>query len=186
MKMILFLQNNDVNLRKYNHNIIKLADDINIQFSKGTVEDRLLVFLNDFALKDRYKIPDLLSSNDNRTENEPIKKFYNTVCIEILKKHNLKSLSKLPDNLINVIHMVHIDENFNINQDELDILNISQEREHLAKFATMYVGRLLQPFIRLVDDLSAKDEDTPYLYEHFVYIKGKDSYFKNRKTFIRK
>ncbi len=53
--------------------------------------------------------------------------------------------------------------------------------EHGAKYCTMYMGRVLKPFVeRLV---THDGNPNPHFSEHFKFLFFEDEYFLNRKTY---
>lgn len=182
LKLILIVRNPKVNLKSFNHNILRLLAEANIFYPDESVEQKLVSFLNDFANTNRYSMLDLLSSGrEDELLSEPVAVFSNNVALLILERHPFNEFKYFID--ASFISLVHIEEDFSINSDPSQILAISQKKQHLAKYSAMYLGRIIQPLLKALDELSGPRHGTPYFYEHFTYLKGDDNYFKKRKTF---
>lgn len=183
LKLILFIQAPQSNLKSYSHDISKLLVSLNITYPNGSIEKNISEFLSDFASKDRYSIPDILGNKSSAIlTSEPMHRFSSTIGEEILRTHPIKELI-LPTEFAQYIHLLHIEEDFSVNADASHLLLIGQKRSHIAKYSTMYMGRLIQKPIEMLDQYSGADHNNPYFYEHFTYLRGDDKYFKNRKTF---
>jgi len=173
------------NLKALGHNIIELLKELNIEYPRDSIEEKFVLFLSDFALRDRYSIPDILTNQPQANKlSEPIYKFSATIGELILKKHPFKE-KPLPLEVADFITMFHINEDFTVSTNPIDLISIAEKRRHIAKYATMYMGRLIQLPINMLEGYSGTEHSNPYFEEHFLYLRGKDTYFRNRKVFRR-
>jgi len=183
MKLILYLENPSINLRSFNHDLERLKNATNITFDVDniSIENKLIVFLNHFANSGRYNIVDYFSSgNSSDLVNEPIIKFYNDVFVEIISLHPPRLITApLP---VDFVRILHISEDLSEINDLNDLMTQGQLVNHASKYAVMYFGRLLQPFLEKLGSFDGPP-DNPHFSEHFRYLRQNDSYFKNRKTF---
>lgn len=142
----------------------------------------MIVFLNLFSNKGRYNIVDYFSngSNSNDLVNEPIVKFYNEIILGIISLHPPHTITTLRP--ISFVRVLHISENFSEINNLNDLMIRGQLIDHASKYAVIYMGRLLQPFLEKLRSFDGHP-DNPYFSEHFRYLRQGDSYFKNRKTF---
>ena len=181
MKLILYLENQPTNLRGFNHNLVRLKNATNVTFSVDSIENKLIIFLNHFSNSGRYNIVDYFSSgNPSDLVNEPIVKFYNEIILEIISLHPPHAITTLRP--INFVSVLHIGEDFSEINDLNDLIIRGQLIDHASKYAVMYLGRLLQPFLEKLRSFDGPP-DNPYFSEHFRYLRQDDLYFKNRKTF---
>lgn len=181
MKLILYLEDSSTNLRRFGHNLERLKNATNTDFGVNSIENKWVVFLSHFASGGRYNIVDYFSNgNSNDLVNEPIIKFYNDIIIEIISLNPPRVISALRP--IDFVSVLHVGEDFTEINDLNDLLTRGQLVNHASKYAVMYFGRLLQPFLEKLESFDGHP-DNPHFSEHFRYLHQNDSYFKNRKTF---
>lgn len=186
LKLLLVVEKGENKLKSIGHDINKLFEEVNISFNEDSIEEFLIEFFSDFSQKNRYSILDKLSSGSTDISDEPILRFSQTIGSAILDRHNFipfQYLVTFPD--IDYFNLHHIEENFEVNNDPTQIILISKKREFIAKYVTMYAGRIIQPILERLRNNSGINGN-PYFYEHFPYIIGDDKYFKNHKTFRRR
>jgi len=186
LKLLIFLNGSSINIKSFNHDMKKLFLHVGIFFKKNSIEQDIIDFLNDFALKRRYQIVDVLNSGDyKQINNEPIAIFYEKIIKNILNFHPPKSLLVPKDGVL----LSDLGSLFMFNEDfseETDMNNYwikNQLDIYALKYVSMYIGRILQPIIEKINGKGYPFKNNPDFSDHFKYLKQNDSYFKNRKTF---
>jgi len=181
MKLIIYLNNPENDLRSFGHDLVVLSANIGISPAPNSIENKILIFLNSFAKGKRYCIIDFLSSgNADDLGNEPIIKFYNDVIKEVLSIHPARWVW-LPPN-VDFALVRHTSEDLTGLNSLYDLILHSQIIDHASKYCVMYAGRLLQPFLVKLSE-HGNVNDNPYFSEHFRFLIQPDPYFLNRKTF---
>ncbi|MCK9319223.1 hypothetical protein [Methanoculleus sp.] len=186
LKLLILVEGRPANLKKVGHNLRELFSIVEISFSEDSMEMAIIDFLSDFSNRNRYSILDTLSSNNEEISSEPIMDFYQTIGQFILEKHNFISFKYLINLQSSWINFFHIEEDFEENEDQMQMLLIPKKKEFIAKYTSMYIGRIINPVLERLREASYKDKDIPCLYEHFLYLSGDDNFFKSRKTFRRR
>lgn len=181
IKLILHLEQPKVDPKKYSHRLDDLSKTIGINFANQKICNTIILFLSDFARRDRYTIVDYLyNGNGSLLNREPISKFYQSCVTPILLQHPPNNLSAIPE-LDEVGFTRQIKEDLN------DIISLSQSMlhaqkiQHAAHYVSMYFGRILQPYIKRL--ILHEGNPNPYFSEYFRYLIGDDKYFIKRKRF---
>ena len=181
MKLILHLDGKKV---LKDHDLIKLAEELDIMPAEGLIEEKILVCLSAFSQGDRYSLVDYFrDGNVQHLTKELILRFYNEVVLEIISKHPKRSLWSFRDDTVIPISVLTQNENLDTVNNLNDAIVQQQIIEHASKFCVMYAARLIQPMIDKLVKFDMKDQDTPYFTDHFRYLKHPDNYFKIRKTY---
>lgn len=182
LKLLILSKNQNKSVRTFNHNIKKLFSEVNISFDKDSIEQSIIDFLNDFALKNRYLIPDIINSKDiSQVNNEPILFFYNGILSKILKIHRPRKVFIPPTDFS--ASVFHISEDFSEITDFQDMAIKGQLIEYASKYLVMYAGRILQPIFNELYKIEGSQYGNPHFSEGFAYLHQGDSYFKTRKTY---
>ena len=182
LKLLLVVEDTQANIRRHGHNLVKLYDAADIHFAEASIEQKLLVFLSAFASGSRYSILDALSNRSYETDNEPIKRFFEDVGRPILDAHGFDPNQYLVNQMVNA-SLLHIQEDFAVNDDTTHVVLIGKRCEFIAKHAAMYVGRIIQPLLERLSRSEGVDRKNPVFSEYFIYLRGDDKHFRERKTF---
>lgn len=182
MKLVLRIEQPDLAVRRFNHGLIALAQELGIGFEAGSIEAKILSFLDGFANGERYSIVDFLSRNDGLPlRNEPIVKFFEGIMTDILEAHPPRGVW-MPPPMDAYSYVLHIREDLSLITSMEDLVVHGQLIDRAAKYAVMYVGRVIRPFIQRLVSHEGPPAN-PYFSEHFVYLNQRDKYFLERKTY---
>lgn len=182
LKLLILSKSKKNSVKTFNHDIKKLFSVVSISFDKDSIEQSIINFLQYFASKNRYLIPDILNSNDlSQISKEPITFFYNEVLNKIIKVHQPRRVFVPPSDF--PADVFHVAEDFSEVTNFQDMIVRGQLTEYASKYLVMYSGRILQPILNELYRIEGPKYGNPYFSEGFVYLHQNDSYFKTRKTY---
>lgn len=182
LKLLILAKNLNKSVKTFNHNIKNLFLEVNISFKKDSIEQSIIDFLDDFALQNRYRIPDIVNSSDlSQINKEPVISFYNKVLNKIIKEHHLRQVFIPPTGL--PVSVFHIAEDLSEITNSQEIMIKNQVINFSSKYLVMYTGRIFQPIFERLYKIEGAENNNPYFSEHFTRLRQDDSYFKTRKTF---
>lgn len=181
MKLIIHIELPTKNPYTLGHNLEDLSNALDITFPNNSIEHEILVFLTDFAKRDRYTIVDFLYNGDSdRLAKEPIVYFYKAILSRILNTHPPKKPITFP-NLDDFGFVLRIKEDLTEIQSLNDWMIHNQTIEHASKYSAMYMARILRPFIDRLE--SHEGNPNPHFSELFRYLPSDDNYYLMRKTY---
>ena len=182
LKLLTYLDNPKSNLKNFGHEINSLMDNIGLSFPFGSIENKILLFLDDFNTGKRYCIIDfLLNEKENYLSDEPIVKFYNDILVEVLSIHPPRKIWSIPS-LDGYARVNQISEDLSEINSFDDLIFHRQIINHASKYCAMYIGRILQPILEKLIKYDGPPKN-PYFNEYFTFLIQPDSYFLKRKTF---
>jgi hypothetical protein len=185
-------------LKKFGHNILGLfekskaiADKHNLQaLYAPIVQDevcmKILIFLNDFAVRTRYYNLDVLTGTVKHTA-DPLKDWEESINSLIISRHYRPN--KKYDELVDAISSVHTNISFffhdysgNTVTTMRDLFGKGHQTETCRKYSMLYTFKIIRFLSELIDGID-NNTTPPLICEYFkAYTLKDDKYILSRKT----
>ncbi len=183
----LFPTSEEINLKNFGHNIIKLIDVLDIKIEDG-IELKILAFLNNFNKESRYFNIDGIINENIKYEN-PLhswKKIQEDILKTIKKRKKIPNKEVLATRLDEILSVFMYDLNDNIIDHSINLLNAYESMEDLQKYETEYVFYIIRKIVWKLNELERTKPTMPYLTEVFYVYLGSytSSEIRNKKNWL--
>lgn len=184
----LFPISEEIDLKSFGHNIIKLIDYLDIKI-EDKIELKILEFLNDFNKKSRYFNIDGILNESINYEN-PLNEW------KKIQEYILKTIKKGKTSFNKEILAIQLNEttsifihdlNGNIITRHLDLLNECEHMEDLQKYETEHTFYIIRTIVWKLKELEKTKLMMPYLTEVFYVYLGSytGSKIRNKKNWLK-
>lgn len=184
----LFPTSEEINIKNFGHNIIKLIDFLDIKIEDG-IELKILAFLNDFNKESRYfNIDGIINGNiDYENPLHSWKKIQEDILKIIKKRKKISNKEILATQLDEISSIFMYDLNENIIDHSINLLNAYESMEDLQKYETEYVFYIIRSIVWKLKELERPTSMMPYLTEVFYiylgsYTRGE---IRNKKNWLK-
>jgi len=182
-----FPTSEEIKVKSFGHNIIKLIDFLDIKI-ENEIELKILEFLNNFSKKSRYfNIDGIINENiDYENPLHSWKKIQEDILKIIKKGKKIPNKEILATQLDEISSIFMYDLNGNIIDHSINLLNAYEPMEDLQKYETEYVFYIIRSIVWKLKELERTKSMMPYLTEVFYiylgsYTRGE---IRNKKNWL--
>lgn len=179
----------DINPRKFGHDLIKLCEYTGIKFENNSLYFKLVAFLNDFAKKSRYYNIDSMM-NINVSYDDPLSDWY-LISRDIYNSSKKKNIIQNKQELANMIDSISIIRFHNLQGNEItnamELLEEFESRNIIQSYSVQFIFEIITKLVNEIRKLEKQKYMMPVLSEFFpLYHKYWKPYeIRKKKDWLR-